>query len=146
VLSASEIIFVLSHLGSIRINWYSVTFVQLSSQAPHVFVGSGSVFNSVHFLYGLAPRRKVMAVELIDIVIRALLVLATGFLFGIIFVAYLRVKSRKLLLISIGFLIFFIQYIATIPELFFNFAINENLHLSLHLIALVFILIGILKD
>jgi hypothetical protein len=87
-----------------------------------------------------------MAVELIDVVIRVLLVLATGFLFGIIFVAYLRVKSRKLLLISIGFLIFFIQYIATIPELYFNFVIDENLHLLLHLVALVFILIGILKD
>jgi hypothetical protein len=30
--------------------------------------------------------------------------------------------------------------------LYFNFVINENLHLSLHLIALAFILIGILKD
>jgi hypothetical protein len=87
-----------------------------------------------------------MAVELIDVVIRVLLVLATGFLFGIIFVAYLRVKSRKLLLISIGFLIFFVQYVATIPELYFNFVIDENLHLALHLVALVFILIGILKD
>jgi len=87
-----------------------------------------------------------MAVELIDVVIRVLLVLATGFLFGIIFVAYLRVKNRKLLLISIGFLIFFIQYVATIPELYFNFVIDENLHMALHLVALVFILIGILKD
>jgi hypothetical protein len=87
-----------------------------------------------------------MAVELIAVVIRVLLVLATGFLFGIIFVAYLRVKSRKLLLISIGFLIFFVQYVATIPELYFNFVIDENLHLALHLVALVFILIGILKD
>jgi hypothetical protein len=87
-----------------------------------------------------------MVVELIDVIIRVLLLLATGFLFGIIFVAYLRVRSRKLLLISVGFLIFFIQYVATIPELYFNFVIDENLHLSLHLIALVFILIGILKD
>jgi hypothetical protein len=87
-----------------------------------------------------------MAVELIDIVIRALLVLATGFLFGLVFVAYLRVKSRKLLLISTGFFIFFVQYVATIPELYFNFVIDENLHLLLHLVALCFILVGILKD
>jgi hypothetical protein len=91
-------------------------------------------------------RTDIMAVELIDVVIRVLLMLATGFLFGLIFVAYLRVRSRKLLLISVGFLIFFIQYVATIPELYFNFVIDENLHLLLHLIALVFILIGILKD
>ncbi len=87
-----------------------------------------------------------MAVELIDLVIRLLLVLATGFLFGLVFAAYLRVRSRKLLFISIGFLIFFAQYLATLPELYFNFIIDENLHLLLHLVALVFILIGILKD
>jgi hypothetical protein len=87
-----------------------------------------------------------MVVELIDVVIRVLLVVATGFLFGLVFTAYLRVRSRKLLLISIGFLIFFAQYIATIPEMYLNFVIDENLHLSLHLLALVFILIGILKD
>ena len=87
-----------------------------------------------------------MAVELVDIVIRLLLVIATGFLFGLVFAAYLRVRSRKLLFISIGFLIFFAQYIATLPELYFNFIIDENLHLSLHLVALIFILIGILKD
>jgi hypothetical protein len=87
-----------------------------------------------------------LAIELIDLVIRLLLVLATGFLFGVVFIAYLRVKSRKLLFISIGFLIFFVQYIATIPELYYNFIVDENLHLALHLVALVFILIGILKD
>jgi hypothetical protein len=87
-----------------------------------------------------------LAVELIDVVIRLLLVIATGFLFGLVFAAYLRVRSRKLLLISIGFLIFFAQYLVTLPELYFNFIIDENLHLSLHLVALVFILIGILKD
>jgi hypothetical protein len=87
-----------------------------------------------------------LAVELIDVAIRLLLVLATGFLFGIVFLAYLRAKSRKLLFIAIGFLIFFIQYIALIPELYFNFTIDENLHMSLHLVALVFIIFGILKD
>jgi len=87
-----------------------------------------------------------MTVEILDVVTRSLLILATGFLFGIIFVAYLRVKSRKLLLISTGFFIFFVQYIATIPELYYNFTVDENLHLVLHLIALVFILVGILKD
>jgi hypothetical protein len=87
-----------------------------------------------------------LAVELIDVVIRLLLVIATGFLFGLVFAAYLRVRSRKLLFISIGFLIFFGQYLATLPELYLNFIIDENLHLSLHLVALIFILIGILKD
>ena len=87
-----------------------------------------------------------LAIELADVIIRLLLVLATGALFGLVFIAYLRVKSRKLLFISIGFLIFFVQYIATIPELYLNFVIDENLHLALHLVALGFILFGILKD
>lgn len=87
-----------------------------------------------------------MAVEMLDLVIRVLLVLATAFLFGIVFVAYFRVRNRKLLLISVGFFIFFVHSLITIPELFYNFALDENLHLLIHLVALGFILVGILKD
>jgi hypothetical protein len=87
-----------------------------------------------------------MTVEMLDLVIRSLLVVATAFLFGIVFVAYSRVKNRKLLLISVGFFIFFVHALVTIPELFYGFALDENLHLVIHLVALGFILVGILKD
>jgi hypothetical protein len=89
-----------------------------------------------------------MAIELIDVVIRIGLVIATAVLFSIIFAAYLRLKNRKLLLISIGFGVFFAHAILTIPELFFGigYMIDENTHLLIHLVGLFFILLGMLKD
>ena len=87
-----------------------------------------------------------MAFELIDLIIRVALVVATAFLFAIVFAAYTRIKSRKLLFISMGFGVFFIHGLITIPELFLNFMITEDMHLLIHLIALVFILFGTLKD
>jgi hypothetical protein len=87
-----------------------------------------------------------MAVEILDVVIRVGLVVATTFLFAIVFAAYLRLRNRKLLFISVGFGIFFTHGIITIPELFINFNITENMHLLIHLVALSFILVGTLKD
>lgn len=89
-----------------------------------------------------------MAIELLDVVIRIGLVIATAVLFSIIFAAYLRLRNRKLLLISIGFGVFFVHAILTIPELFFGigYMIDENTHLVIHLVGLFFILLGILKD
>ena len=87
-----------------------------------------------------------MSIEPLDIVIRVGLVVATAFLFAIVFAAYLRVRNRKLLFISVGFGIFFAHGLITIPELFLNFMITENMHLLIHLVALAFILFGTLKD
>ncbi len=87
-----------------------------------------------------------MALELFDAIIRVGLVIATAFLFSIVFAAYLRLRNRKLLFISVGFGIFFAHGLITIPELFINFMITENTHLVIHLIALAFILLGTLKD
>ena len=87
-----------------------------------------------------------MALEFIDAIIRVGLVIATAFLFSIVFSAYLRLRNRKLLLISVGFGIFFAHGIITIPEMFINFMISENTHLTIHLVALAFILFGTLKD
>ena len=87
-----------------------------------------------------------MSVEILDIIIRIVLVAATAFLFAIILAAYLRLKNRKLLFISIGFGIFFVHALIYIPELFATFVLSENAHLLIHLVALVFIGVGILKD
>lgn len=90
-----------------------------------------------------------MAVEILDIVVRVGLTLATALLFGIVFSAYLRLKNRKMLLISLGFGIFLAHALLTIPELIsetYQIALNENIHLLIHLVALTFILFGILKD
>ncbi len=88
-----------------------------------------------------------MSIEILDIAIRVGLVAATAFLFALVFMAYLRLKNRKLLFISLGFGVFLIHALATIPELFTpGFVINENTHLVIHIVALFFILVGTLKD
>jgi len=88
-----------------------------------------------------------MSVEILDITIRVVLVAATAFLFAIVLAAYLRLKNRKLLFMSIGFGIFFIHALIYIPESFATgFMLSENAHLLIHLVALIFIAVGILKD
>ena len=87
-----------------------------------------------------------MSSEILDIAIRVVLVAATAFLFAIILAAYLRLKNRKLLFISIGFGIFFVHALIYFPELFGTISLSENEHILIHLIALIFIAVGILKD
>ena len=90
-----------------------------------------------------------MPIEFLDVVIRFGLVLATSFLFGIFFLAYLRLRSRKMLLISIGFGIFFVHALIYVPELFiegYRLILTPNTHLLIHLVALIFIAMGMLKD
>jgi len=87
--------------------------------------------------------------EILQLVVRIGLVVATTFIFGIVLLAYLRLKNRKMLLILIGFGIFFAHALIAIPELFseaYAITLDENMHLLIHLIALIFILLGILKD
>jgi hypothetical protein len=90
-----------------------------------------------------------MPVGVLDIILRIGLTLATGFLFGIVFLGYWRTRTSRMLLISIGFAVFFLHALITIPELFsdaYQIAMNENVHFFIHLVGLIFILLGILKE
>ncbi len=90
-----------------------------------------------------------MHIGILDIVLRVGLTLATSFVFGIMFLGYWRTRTRKMLFVTAGFSVFFIHALITIPELFsdtYQIAMSENVHLLIHLIALVLIAIGILKD
>ena len=90
-----------------------------------------------------------MPVGILDIVLRIGLTLATSFLFGIMFLGYWRTRTRKMLFVTVGFAVFFVHALITVPELFsdaYQIAMSENMHLLLHLIALALIAIGILKD
>lgn len=87
--------------------------------------------------------------KILDVVVRLGLVWATSFLFGIVLMAYLRLRSRKMLLISIGFGIFFVHALIYIPGLItegYHVILTENEHLIIHLVALIFIALGIFKD
>jgi hypothetical protein len=85
--------------------------------------------------------------DALDIILRVLLIIATTSVFGIMLLSYLRLKNSKMLLISTGFGFFVLYALLGVPELLGSpIEIGENLHLFLHLIALVLILLGILKD
>ena len=90
-----------------------------------------------------------MSLEFFDVVVRVAFLVATTFLFGIVLLAYRRVRTSKMGFVTIGFAIAWVHSLITIPEFFievYDFALDENLHLLLFLIALIFILVGVLKD
>jgi peptidoglycan/LPS O-acetylase OafA/YrhL len=90
-----------------------------------------------------------MHIGILDIILRIGLTLATSFLFGIMLLGYWRTRNRKMLFVTAGFAVFFIHALITVPELFsdtYQVAMSENVHFLIHLIALVLIAIGILKD
>jgi len=88
-------------------------------------------------------------IGLLDIVLRVGLTLATTFLFVIMLLGYWRTRTRKMLFVTAGFAVFLVHALITIPELFsdtYQITMSENVHLLIHLIALVLMAIGILKD
>jgi hypothetical protein len=90
-----------------------------------------------------------MPIDIIAIIVRLALVLPTAFLFITVFLAYLRLKNSKMLLLSVGFGIFFVHALISVPELFseaYDIDLNESMHLLINLIALIFILLGVLRD
>ncbi|UCD96414.1 MAG: hypothetical protein JSV35_08000 [Candidatus Bathyarchaeota archaeon] len=90
-----------------------------------------------------------MHLEIVDVIIRVALIVATSFLFSIILLAYLRVRTLKMGLITIGFGVFFVHAVIYIPELIFDefrIVMTANNHLLIHLVALVFIALGMFKD
>ncbi len=86
---------------------------------------------------------------LVDIVLRVALIAATGFLFAIVLIAYLRIRSKKLLLITAGFAVFLLHAILYMPEFMFQqltVEFTDNLHIALNLIALLLIALGIIRE
>jgi hypothetical protein len=86
---------------------------------------------------------------MIDMVISIGLLSTTIFLFLIVFWAFIRMRSVKMLLISLGFGTFFVGAILHLLEILIeqiNFMISENVLLLIQLIGLLLIAIGVLKD
>jgi hypothetical protein len=80
---------------------------------------------------------------------RIVFVIVTAIIFAIALMAYIRLRNRKTLLLSIGFGLFFSHGVLSIAELFlftFNIDFTEGWHLLLDSAALMFILVGALKD
>ena len=86
---------------------------------------------------------------MLDAALRIALVLATAFLFGIILLAYLRVKTIRLLFISAGFAVFLLHSLLFMPQIMFQsltIELTDNTHIAFNLIALVLITIGIISE
>lgn len=86
---------------------------------------------------------------MLDVIIRVSIVIATAFLFGIVFLAYLRMKSTKMLFVALGFGTFLANALIHLPELIsedYSIMLSENVFLFIYLVGLIFIAIGIFKD
>lgn len=84
-----------------------------------------------------------------DMLISVGLLIVTIFLFLIVLVAYLRMRNKKMLFISLGFGSIFVGAVLHLLEIIFesiDFMITENVLLLIQLIGLLLITIGVLKD
>ena len=87
----------------------------------------------------------------VNVAVRIGFLVATTTLFVIILLAYLRARSRKMLLITIGFGVFFIHGLITMPEIFspdYHHVLigGDIFHLLFDMTGLIFILLGTLKE
>jgi len=86
---------------------------------------------------------------LIDTLLKIALIAATGFLFVIILLAYLRIRSKRLLFIAAGFAVFFLNALMYMPEIMFpsiTQGFSDDLHIALNLVALLIIALGIIRE
>jgi hypothetical protein len=67
--------------------------------------------------------------------------------FAIASISYSRLRSKKALLLTTGFGLFFVHALISIPELFnqgYNGAFTENIHLLIDAIAILLLILGTL--
>ena len=86
---------------------------------------------------------------MIKMVIGIGLIATTALLFAIVLLAYLRIRTTRMLFITLGFGTFFIAAILHLPKILskeYSFVLPENVFLLFQLIGLIFIAIGVLKD
>jgi hypothetical protein len=80
---------------------------------------------------------------------RIVFVIVTTVIFAISLLTYKRLRNKKTRLLTIGFGLFFVHGLISIPEIFnsaYNIAFTDSLHLLIDAIALLIILIGVLQD
>jgi len=80
---------------------------------------------------------------------RLIFIITTTVVFAFSLVSVWRLRSKKTLLLALGFGLFFVHGLLSIPEIFYNtynIDFTESIHLLIDAIAVLFILMGILKD
>jgi hydrogenase/urease accessory protein HupE len=89
-----------------------------------------------------------MLIDLAEIS-RIVFVAVSTIIFGITLTTFSRFRTKKTLLLTIGFGLFFVHGIISIPELFnqaYNTEFTEDIHLLIDAVAILFLLLGTLKD
>ena len=82
-------------------------------------------------------------------IVRIVFVAVTTVTFAISLISYSRLRTQKMLLLTIGFALFFVHGLISIPELFnqaYNIEFTEDIHLLIDAIAVLFLLFGALRD
>ena len=86
---------------------------------------------------------------MIEMVISVGLVAATSVLFGVVLMAYLRMRNSRLLFVALGFGSFFVGAILYLVEILIpdlGLMITTNVIMIFQLVGLIFIALGVLKD
>ena len=90
-----------------------------------------------------------LEMDLFFILARVIFVIVTTFVFAVSLLTYKRLRNKKTLLLTVGFGLFFVHGLISIPELFiniYNVDFTDSVHLLIDAAALLFLLIGVLKD
>jgi len=86
---------------------------------------------------------------LFDIICRLFFLVVTTVIFVIALLTFSRLRNKKMLFLSIGFGLFFVHGIISIPEIFsnsYNVVFTDSIHLLIDGVALLFLLVGVLQD
>ena len=88
-------------------------------------------------------------ITLFAVVARLAFIVVATVIFAIALLTYIRFRNRKTLLQTVGFGLFFIHGLSTIPELFiasYDNVYTDSAHLLIDAVALLIILIAVLQD
>jgi hypothetical protein len=86
---------------------------------------------------------------LFAIIARVVFLVITTTTFSFALISYRRHRTEKSLIITTGFLLFFIHGLISIPELFvpaYDVDFTDSVHLLIDAVAILIILIGTLKE
>jgi hypothetical protein len=107
--------------------------------SPFLLINKSNIVNQG----GLAPT------ILFAVVARIIFIVITTITFSFSLITYKRYPSKKSLLITIGFALFFVHGLISIPELFihvYDVDFTDSLHLLIDAVAVLFLLLGTLKE
>ena len=93
--------------------------------------------------------QELIEVTWLFIIARLIFIIITIVVFAFSFPAFLRFRNKKTLLLTLGFGLFFVHSLISIPEIFnntYNLEFTDSIHLLIDSVALLLILLGVLKD